>query len=74
MNRNSATGMAPALQRCPKCGSSETVPIFYGLFDVKGLSKLKDRYGEHGYKLGGCSLGSEDTHCRDCGHNFEAQA
>jgi hypothetical protein len=72
MNRKSGASAAEAKEPCPKCGSVEVVPIFYGLFDVKGLAKLKERYGEHGYVLGGCSLGSEDTHCRDCGHNFIA--
>ena len=53
-------------KRCPRCGSTDAVPIIYGYPDVE-LGMAAER-GE--IVLGGCLIGDEspDFECRGCGN------
>jgi hypothetical protein len=48
---------------CPHCGSGDTLPIVYGLFD-----RFDPRFVP-----GGCAIfeGQPLRHCQDCGRGFE---
>lgn len=53
---------------CPECGSTEVIPIAYGL-PAHSLVEAAPR-GE--VEIGGCLISDDDpTHaCRTCGHRF----
>ena len=58
---------------CPECGSTEVIPIVYGMPGLD-LMQAADR-GE--VALGGCVIveGFDPTHsCRVCGHEFQPPA
>lgn len=57
---------------CPECGSTEVIPIVYGMPD-QALFEASER-GE--VELGGCVILEDDfTHaCRACGHHFRRPA
>lgn len=53
---------------CPECGSTEVIPIVYGMPDWD--LHLASERGE--VAIGGCIvIGDDPTHqCRACGHEF----
>ncbi len=53
-------------QKCPKCGSNNTVPIMYGMPPYELLEKEEI----HEVILGGCIVHDESPcwHCKDCEH------
>ena len=53
---------------CPKCGSSEVVPIAYGMPG----SELVEAYERGEVELGGCVVTDRDPewHCKTCGHEW----
>jgi hypothetical protein len=53
---------------CPKCGSSEYIPIVYGLPSLEGFEK--SRRGE--IILGGCCVGPDSKRrvCKKCRYNY----
>lgn len=55
-------------ERCPKCGSKNSVKIIYG----KPNSQLFKKAELEEIKLGGCVLSkdSPDYFCKDCGNEW----
>ena len=53
---------------CPKCGSSNVIPVVYGYPSPEGFAAAAR--GE--IKLGGCVVGDYDWSCGDCGRDFPA--
>jgi predicted RNA-binding Zn-ribbon protein involved in translation (DUF1610 family) len=53
---------------CPKCGSSNVIPIIYGLPSYEAFLESK----EGKIKLGGCIVSDDNPnwHCKDCGHEW----
>jgi hypothetical protein len=56
--------------KCPRCGSSDAVPIVYGYPD----GDLFEQAQRGEVAIGGCVImGDDPTHrCRACGHAFVA--
>ena len=57
-----------SMGRCPKCGSTDTIPIVYGM-PGKELFEAAER-GE--LSLGGCceEINAPDAKCKGCGHEW----
>lgn len=53
--------------KCPHCKSNQAVvPIQYGY----GGIELKEAQERGELKIGGCVIGKEKWHCRECEENF----
>ncbi len=54
--------------QCPKCHSSNVIPILYGI----PTSEAAEERDRGLIKLGGCDVSDDDPqwHCKDCGHEF----
>ena len=54
---------------CPRCNKNTSViPIYYGKPSPQGIKDAEEGRA----KLGGCSPGMEDYHCKDCNFDFAA--
>ena len=57
---------------CPKCGSSDIIPITYGAPPLSGAALAK-AIEEKSIVMGGCILCREEApahYCRSCEHRF----
>jgi len=56
------------LEACPKCRSSNIIPILYGI----PTSEAAEERDKKLLKLGGCVVSDDDPqwHCKDCRHEF----
>ncbi|AEV30829.1 hypothetical protein SpiGrapes_3082 [Sphaerochaeta pleomorpha str. Grapes] len=63
--------MARKVEKCPKCGSSNVIPIAYG---EPGPKIWKEQI-EGRIILGGCNIfeDSPNVHCKDCKYEWKKQ-
>jgi hypothetical protein len=62
--------MARKSKLCPKCGSSQTIPIIYGY--PSAHLELEDEKGN--IMLGGCEVYDDmpEFYCKDCDNQFNS--
>jgi len=63
--------MTKAPPPCPKCKSTATVPVAYGLPSPEAFRLAERRE----ITLGGCIVGGDDPNwaCNSCGHRFRVK-
>jgi len=58
--------------KCPRCGSSRVVPIFWGFPTQDSMEGLLEASRKGEVVLGGCNVSEDDPtrHCKDCKHEW----